>query len=105
MKKVELVIPIGKNKVLHGDLHIPHEASSLVIFSHGNGSGRLSPRNRYVADRLNREKIATLLIDQLTEREDELYEMRFDTELLTERLMTVTNHVSQLNEAQGLNIG
>src|SRR3970040_2803705 len=75
---------------LKGDLILPKGARSLVLFAHGSGSSRLSPRNRFVAEELNRQKLATLLIDLLTEEEEEIDDRtqvyRFDIRLLTKRL-------------------
>lgn len=79
---------------LEGILDIPADAKGIVIFSHGSGSSRLSPRNNYVAKQLNKHQLATLLFDLLTAREDQVYENRFDIELLTDRLVEVTKWVS-----------
>lgn len=77
---------------LKGDLAIPQQPKGLVIFAHGNGSGRLSPRNRYVAKVLHEAGLATLLIDLLTEQEELLdsrtAELRFNTRLLATRLLS-----------------
>src|SRR5215212_10059940 len=62
----------GQERVLEGDLSIPKNAKGVVIFAHGSGSSRHSPRNRYVAQVLQNEGIATLLIDLLTEQEEKL---------------------------------
>ena len=83
METNEISIPVGKHLTLHGNLKIPFGASSLVIFSHGSGSSRFSTRNNYVAGILNKEKIATLLTDLLTEREDNVFENRFNINLFT----------------------
>lgn len=80
---------------LKGILTIPHTAVGIVIFSHGSGSGRLSPRNNNVAQALNRKELATLLVDLLTEKEEWLTENRFDINLLTRRLIAVTEWVKQ----------
>lgn len=93
--KNEVIIPIGSIH-LKGNLIIPEGATALVIFSHGSGSSRFSPRNTFVATQLNRVSIATLLIDLLTPQEDEVYENRFDIGLLTSRLVEVTQHVRQM---------
>jgi dienelactone hydrolase len=82
-------IPVD-SLVLSGDLAIPTVTTSLVIFAHGSGSSRRSPRNMFVASVLQKSSIGTLLFDLLTEEEDTDYEMRFDIELLTERLEAVT---------------
>lgn len=85
----EILIPADGIK-LPGILEIPEGASGLVIFAHGTGSSRLSPRNQYVADVLNKAGIATLLFDLLTPEEDQTYEHRFNIDLLTERLYAAT---------------
>ncbi len=75
---------------LPGILEIPEGAAGLVIFAHGTGSSRLSPRNQYVADVLNKAGIATLLFDLLTPEEDQTYETRFHIDLLAGRLYAAT---------------
>lgn len=79
---------------LNGLLFIPRGAIGMVIFVHGSGSGRLSPRNQYVAKMLQHAKFATLLFDLLTTEEDEIDNQtsiyRFDIPLLTQRLLFVT---------------
>ena len=105
MNTNEITIPVGDGINLKGNLTIPPGANSLVIFSHGSGSSRFSRRNNYVAELLNKEKIATLMTDLLTEKEDEVYQNRFDIDLITERLVTVTNHVLRNPQLQNLNVG
>ena len=104
MKTTQINIPIHGNTLL-GNLNIPDDAESLVIFSHGSGSSRFSKRNIHVANLLNQSKIATLLTDLLTTEEDEIYENRFDIDLLTQRLIEVTNFVAQLPDLKNLPIG
>lgn len=87
----ELEIPVGGKVTIRGDLTVPPDSHSLVIFSHGSGSSRFSVRNRFVAEFLQQRNIATLLIDLLTEEEDQDYGNRFDIELLSKRLMEVTS--------------
>jgi dienelactone hydrolase len=86
---VAVRIPVGEDE-LHGDLLIPADAHGLVLFAHGSGSSRHSPRNRYVAGVLQQGGLATLLIDLLTPREESIdlgtAELRFDIHLLAERL-------------------
>src|ERR671933_94129 len=81
----------GQEVVLEGDLSVPKNAQGVVIFAHGSGSGRHSPRNRYVAQVLQNEGIATLLIDLLTEEEEEIdlqtRHLSFDIGLLAQRLV------------------
>ncbi|MCK0190883.1 alpha/beta hydrolase [Arenibacter sp. F20364] len=97
-------IPL-KNVILKGSLHLTENAQGLVMFSHGSGSSRLSPRNNYVANILHQKGLATLLFDLLTEREDDNYETRFNIELLTQRLIATTKWVLQLKETKGLSLG
>lgn len=90
---------------LPGDLCVPQTATGLVIFAHGSGSSRLSPRNRKVADTLNRAGFATLLFDLLTEMEDRRYANRFDTDLLTDRLVEVTRYACRNPRLKSLPLG
>jgi dienelactone hydrolase len=90
---------------LQGNLAIPENATGIVIFSHGSGSSRLSPRNNYVAEVLQQKGKATLLFDLLTEKEDRIYENRFNIDLLTERLIAITKWVKENPETKGLNLG
>lgn len=85
----EVVIPVGEIQ-LEGMLTVPEGAKGLVVFSHGSGSSRFSRRNNMVAGKLNEASMATLLFDLLTAEEDEIYEYRFNIELLTDRIVEVT---------------
>jgi dienelactone hydrolase len=89
-----LRIPAGR-VVLEGNLGVPAGASNIVVFSHGSGSSRYSPRNRFVARTLQGAGLATLLFDLLTAEEESLDErtvkLRFDIALLAERLALVTD--------------
>lgn len=76
---------------LEGIMSIPSQAKSVVIFAHGSGSTRHSPRNVFVADVLNDSELGTLLFDLLTHEEDAVYENRFNIKLLTERLKGATD--------------
>lgn len=102
--KYVIEVPVGK-LVITGNLTVPEAVHGIVIFSHGSGSSRFSPRNRYVADVLNEKGFATLLIDLLTPEEDEVYQNRFDIGLLTDRLKAVTEYVHELDTTSGLPIG
>jgi putative phosphoribosyl transferase len=82
-----------------GDLEIPDGAKGIVLFAHGSGSSRHSPRNRYVASVLNRGGLATHLIDLLTEEEEHL---RFDIPLLTERLCDAAQWIFENAETKSL---
>jgi predicted alpha/beta-hydrolase family hydrolase len=91
---------------LPGTLRLPDGAArGLVLFAHGSGSGRLSPRNTYVAEVLRAGGIATLLFDLLTPAEDRDATRRFDIPLLTERLLYVTHWTLTQPAMQGLPLG
>ncbi|MGK7389428.1 MAG: dienelactone hydrolase family protein [Candidatus Cyclobacteriaceae bacterium M2_1C_046] len=96
-------INIG-DRSLEGNLNIPDNPRGLVIFSHGAGSSRLSPRNRNVAEQLNKNGYGTLLFDLLTNQEDQIYANRFDIELLTKRLMSATKWVREQDRISDLDI-
>jgi putative phosphoribosyl transferase len=98
-------ININTRVTLEADLAIPENALALVIFSHGSGSSRFSPRNNFVAQQLQRKGIATLLADLLTKQEDQLYSNRFNIPLLSERLISITNWVIKNRETHSLPIG
>tara|TARA_R110000765_G_scaffold419311_1_gene523443 strand:+ start:1372 stop:2040 length:669 start_codon:yes stop_codon:yes gene_type:complete len=90
---------------LKGNLVIPKKAIGIVLFSHGSGSSRLSPRNNYVAGVLQAKGLATMLFDLLTEDEDSIYQSRFNIDLITMRLIDVTQWVQQQIELKDLPIG
>ena len=75
---------------LEATLALPAGCKRVVIFAHGSGSSRLSPRNRFVAKALSERQIGTLLVDLLTPKEDRDYEARFDIDLLAKRLTSIT---------------
>ncbi len=89
----EIKIPF-KGVVLNGNLNLPSGAKGVVLFAHGSGSGRFSPRNQYVAKEFNKVQIGTLLFDLLTSKEEEedivTAEYRFNIGLLAERLIAAT---------------
>jgi predicted phosphoribosyltransferase/dienelactone hydrolase len=95
----------GAGVSLEGRLDIPPHARGLVVFSHGSGSGRNSPRNRFVASQLNLRGLATLLIDLLTEREDADRAARFDIALLADRLGAAVEWAARDPELRQLPIG
>src|SRR5688572_24619572 len=97
----EIKIP-GRNFNLPGELEIPQNCSGLVLFSHGSGSSRLSPRNQFVAKSLRRNGIGTFLFDLLGREEDNV-QTRFDINLLTERLIFATNWILDQRYTKGLN--
>ncbi len=89
---------------LEGNLLIPPGAKGVVIFAHGSGSSRLSPRNQFVAEHLRESDLGTLLIDLLVPKEDKVEE-RFNIELLAKRLVGITEWLRKQPEARGLKIG
>jgi len=100
----DVSIPAGA-VALEGSLEIPAGARGVVVFSHGSGSGRHSPRNRYVAGALREAGIATLLLDLLTEAEDRDAERRFDIPLLTERLGDAVRFIERHASTRALPLG
>lgn len=101
-------IPIDSIK-LEGGLVVPKGAQGLVIFVHGSGSSRFSPRNRYVAAVLQKAGLATFLFDLLTAKEEQVdlitRELRFDIEMLAERLIKVTIWLMKNDDTKNLKIG
>lgn len=100
----EITVESG-NAHLIGDLVLPHSAKGIVLFAHGSGSGRLSPRNKYVAQVLQQEGLSTLLIDLLEPQESEDRRKVFDIDLLTERLLSATDWLSRNRQTANLSIG
>src|SRR3989475_404168 len=104
----EVQIQAG-HAVLSGNLTIPDNAVGLVLFAHGSGSSRHSPRNQFVARTLNNAGLATLLFDLLTPEEDAIdartAELRFNIELLEERLVHATKWAKQQEQTRNLRIG
>jgi hypothetical protein len=96
------------SKVLEGNLSIPDNASGIVLFVHGSGSSRFSPRNKYVAQTLQDGNIATLLFDLLTKEEEheEMWSghLRFDIKLLADRLNDATKWIKE-NPSKKFKIG
>jgi putative phosphoribosyl transferase len=94
---------------LEGNLAVPGSARGVVLFAHGSGSGRHSPRNRYVARALREAELATLLVDLLTAEEEEVdlrtRHLRFDIGLLAERLVGATKWLAQNSDTRNLRIG
>lgn len=99
------VVVAAKDANLEGTLILPENAGGVVLFAHGSGSSRLSPRNNCVAEILNDAGFATLLLDLLTRQEDLDYEMRFDIELLTGRLLEATSWLQSENRTRQMKIG
>src|SRR5215211_4518518 len=101
-------IPAGPVE-LEGNLSVPEGAEGVVLFAHGSGSSRHSPRNRYVAAALREGRLATLLIDLLTPDEEEsdrrTRQHRFDIHLLARRLVGATDWLGQQAETRGRRVG
>ncbi len=101
-------VPAGP-VTLEGNLTLPEQSRGIVLFAHGSGSSRHSPRNRYVARLLNEAKLATLLIDLLTLHEEVIdartAQLRFDIDLLAERLVDATDWLTQFPDTKDLRIG
>jgi dienelactone hydrolase len=95
--------------ILEGDQNIPDGAAGIVVFAHGSGSSRHSPRNRYVAQQLQERGFATLLFDLLTPEEEEIdavtAHLRFDIELLATRLVAATDWLLQQPATEKIRIG
>jgi len=92
-------------EVFHGDLTVPQNPTGLVVFAHGSGSSRLSPRNRFVAEVLVESGQATLLVDLLTPGEERDRANVFDVELLAHRLLSMTQWVQARPETHGIRLG
>jgi len=103
-----IYIPVGRGEI-QGDLELPDRATSLVLFSHGSGSSRRSPRNKYVADLLNEAGMATLLIDLLTPDEElvdfQTGQHRFNIDMLADRLSIVTHWLGGQSVTEKLHLG
>jgi putative phosphoribosyl transferase len=108
LSEYEVEIPVGSKK-LYGRLDIPENPLGLVIFVHGSGSSRFSPRNQAVSNVLNNEGIATLLVDLLTSEEELIDERnakyRFNISLLAHRLVTITRWLSRNSLTSQIKIG
>lgn len=103
---MEQPVTIKINAVtLEGTLGLPEQAKGVVLFAHGSGSSRLSPRNTYVARILQQAGIGTLLFDLLTKEEDRIYEQRFDIDLLAVRLVVATRWLREHQELKGAALG
>jgi putative phosphoribosyl transferase len=104
----DVTIQAGQ-QLLFGSLTIPENAVALVLFAHGSGSSRHSPRNQFVARTLNDAGLATLLFDLLTQDEEsiDMYtrEHRFNISLLAERLVHATNWAKQQEQTRDLRVG
>jgi len=108
IEHISVSVPAG-SVTLAGDLNVPPTSKGLVLFAHGSGSSRHSPRNRYVAEVLNEHSLGTLLVDLLTaeeEREDEFTaRLRFDIDLLTQRVVEIADWLAKQPQASGHTLG
>jgi dienelactone hydrolase len=106
MRPVLIALP---EALLHGDLTLPKLARGLVIFAHGSGSSRHSPRNRFVAEQINAAGLGTLLMDLLTQNEERVddvtRELRFDIGLLARRVAQVVQWAKHQDELADARIG
>ena len=103
-RETDVVIPV-EDAVLAGTLAVPEDAPGIVLFAHGAGSSRLSPRNRYVAGVLRERGLGTLLFDLLTEAEEADRGNVFDIELLAGRLVAATRWLDERPETRGRRVG
>jgi len=101
-------VPIGR-EVLYGDLALPSAAQGIVLFAHGSGSSRHSPRNQFVARALQQRDLGTLLIDLLTPQEeaidDRTAHLRFDIPMLAARLVAIVDWLRATTDTAALRIG
>lgn len=104
----ELMIPVGR-VALPADLRLPDVSYGIVVFAHGSGSSRRSPRNRMVADRLRAGHFGTLLADLLTPDEEQIDRhtgrLRFDIDLLTDRVVGLIDQIGQREPTARLPVG
>jgi putative phosphoribosyl transferase len=107
-EEIAVLVPVGA-VTLEGDLGVPAGAQGIVLFAHGSGSSRHSPRNRYVAEVLREARLATLLTDLLTPDEEQIdmrtRHLRFDIGLLAERLAGATAWFQQHPDTANLRVG
>ncbi len=107
-QNLRVQVPAG-GVTLEGDLNVPQEPRGVVLFAHGSGSSRHSPRNQHVAHVLQEASIATLLLDLLTEDEESLdvetAQLRFDIGLLTKRLLDTTHWLMQQPQIEDIKLG
>lgn len=104
----EVLMPVERTNLL-GELHLPGHATGIVLFAHGSGSSRHSPRNQFVAQVIREAGIGTLLLDLLTGEEEAIdartRHLRFDIELLAHRLLGATQWITHNATTKGLKVG
>jgi putative phosphoribosyl transferase len=105
----EINIPLGEQIALSGLLDVPPKAAGLILFVHGSGSSRFSPRNQFVAQRLVDDGFATLLMDLLTPTEESIDDMtrqlRFDVAMLADRVVKIIDWLQQSPTTKELAVG
>lgn len=105
----EVKVKASPSVTLSGNLNIPPGAKGIVVFAHGSGSSRFSPRNRYVARVMQEAGLGTFLFDLLTPNEEEIdnvtRELRFNIPFLADRMVTVTKWLSGNDATSNLNVG
>ena len=108
MKLIEVRFPAG-DVMLDGNLTLPTEANGVVLFAHGSGSSRFSPRNNFVAGVINDAGLGTLLFDLLTKEEEAIDlragRLRFNISLLSQRLLAATDWLMAQSDIRGLRLG
>ena len=108
MKSIEVRFPVG-DVMLDGNLALPAKANGIVLFAHGSGSSRFSPRNTFVAGVLKGAGLGTLLFDLLTKEEEAIDldagRLRFDISLLSQRLLAATDWLLAQSDMHGLRLG
>jgi len=102
---MDVAIPAGRGVELEAIHEVPPDARGVVLFAHGSGSSRLSPRNRFVAGELRSAGLGTLLVDLLTPGEDREHARRFDIGVLTERLQAALRWLASEPASGGLAAG
>jgi putative phosphoribosyl transferase len=102
--RTDVQIPAGEHQ-LKGTLSRPRDSEIVVVFAHGSGSGRLSPRNQFVASSLQAAGIGTLLMDLLEEDEEDDREKVFDIELLAQRLQSATDWLRGQPDTRSCRVG
>jgi putative phosphoribosyl transferase len=109
LSKHSVQVTLEGNIWLEGTLHLPAYAQGIVLFAHGSASSRHGPRNLFIADRLNKANLATLLIDLLTAEEEELdnrtHHLRFDIDLLADRLTGTIDWLTTDDKTRPLTMG
>jgi putative phosphoribosyl transferase len=100
----DVEIPAGRRRI-RGILSMPADASGVVAFAHGSGSGRFSPRNQYVARVLQQSQLGTLLIDLLEDDEAEDRSLVFDIGLLADRLLSAADWLAVQRDTRGMRLG